>query len=296
MESKDTEKENTEQAVLFTQVTRKQTIRQTCGRGHWSVEGSLTISRYQSRSLLVDDHLKVIYCVVPKVACTNMKNVLVNLSRQQWGPGDVLRNTSIDVHNPTKLAAIGLNYLHTYNAMESQQRLEDYYKFMFVRDPLERLLSAYLDKFVKKNKWTRYFHMNYGRFIIQTFRDNPSPESLANGSDVKFSEFVKFVIFQWRRKERPDNHWMPMVDLCHPCTLRYDFIGKFETLTRDSSFLLDKIFTNSTTFHFPQSRNSGGPTRKHSEEYYRNIPLQDMNALYKIYHEDFVLFGYDRSH
>ena len=40
---------------------------------------------------------------------------------------------------------------------------------LFVRDPMERVLSAYKDKFIKDNK---YFHQWYGRGIIKRYRPN----------------------------------------------------------------------------------------------------------------------------
>ena len=59
----------------------------------------------------------------------------------------------------------------------------NYFSFLTVRHPFERLLSAYRDKFFtlsessrERNKAEKFYHL-YGRKIIQNFRvDNTSVE------------------------------------------------------------------------------------------------------------------------
>ena len=49
--------------------------------------------------------------------------------------------------------------------------LDTYNKFMFVRHPFDRVLSAYKDKLEKKDKESRYdFHREVGRRIIKKYR------------------------------------------------------------------------------------------------------------------------------
>jgi Sulfotransferase family len=82
--------------------------------------------------------------------------------------------------------------LYSFSPVDIQNRLQTYFKFMFVRDPLDRLLSAYYDKFVRING--TYFTERYGRRIITKYRRNATEESLAFGHDVRLDEFVKYLI------------------------------------------------------------------------------------------------------
>ena len=93
---------------------------------------------------LVDDRLRYIYCKVEKVACTTWKRTLLwltgNFTSQQAANLDFFR-----VHNKQFLYSY-LRPLSAYTSQEIRDRLDSYFKFMFVRDPLERLVSAFRDK------------------------------------------------------------------------------------------------------------------------------------------------------
>ena len=56
---------------------------------------------------------------------------------------------------------------------------------------MERLLSAYKDKFVKDNEC---YHPVYDRDIIKRYRPNATMEALERGSAVTFPEFTKYAI------------------------------------------------------------------------------------------------------
>ena len=86
----------------------------------------------------VSDERRYVYCATPKVACTSWKHCLLeltgkNLSRLKW------------IHNVWETDKILKRAVH-YGSNQKRQLLKKYYKFMFVRDPLERLVSAFRDK------------------------------------------------------------------------------------------------------------------------------------------------------
>ena len=113
----------------------------------------------------------------------------------------------------------------SYSEEELRSRLKEYAKFMFVRHPMERLVSAYRDKFVNNNRsQEKWFFSRYGRKIIKRYRANATRESFAKGHDVTFAEFVQYVIDLPRSNHHImfDNHWRPMHDLCFPCAIQYD--------------------------------------------------------------------------
>ena len=243
-------------------------------------------------NLLVDDHHKTMYCVIPKVACTNWKRALVRMSgRVNVTNDEVLR--TIDVHDEMLLSQMGLRYLNTYPLEEIRKRMDSYFKFMFVRHPLERLLSAYRDKFIPHNKWTEHFQLKYGRRIVKTHRRNPTIESLQEGHDVTFPEFVRYVISSQFAGKTTNPHWSSFYDLCHPCSIKYDFIGRFESFNIDAPFLLGKLSGSSCPPSFPNMKPTGASTRQVMLDYYNQIPRADISKLVQVFLPDFVMFGYD---
>ena len=243
-------------------------------------------------NLLVDDKHRIMYCVIPKVACTNWKRAFVRLSgRLNETSEGALRLLS--VHDDVFLSQIGLRYLNTYPLAEIRKRMAEYYKFMFVRHPLERLLSAYRDKFTVHNKWTEHFQRRYGRKIVRTLRRNPSNDSLSKGNDVTFAEFVKYVTRRALSGKALNPHWSSYYDLCHPCSIKYDFVGRFESFERDSSFILGRLSKDKCPLPLPTIKPAGGGTRSVMLEYYKSIPRKDIDRLVHAYIPDFRLFGYD---
>ncbi len=86
------------------------------------------------------------FCGVPKAATTLIKRIFLKASFDRYKdvPLDEIRD------GPTgKLSTThgqDLKYLHEYPVEQRKGIIRDYFKFMIVRPPLERLLSAYRDK------------------------------------------------------------------------------------------------------------------------------------------------------
>ncbi|XP_060555701.1 carbohydrate sulfotransferase 11-like [Ruditapes philippinarum] len=111
--------------------------------------------------------------------------------------------------------------------------IRNVYKFLFVREPYGRLFSTYSNKFYfPKGNWHPI-----GTTIARTFRENPSNDSLKFGHDVKFSEFIRFVVEEFEVGHKMDVHIRPMAATCDPCRYDFDFIGKLETMSSDFAYL-----------------------------------------------------------
>ena len=102
--------------------------------------------------------------------------------------------------------------------------------FMFSRDPYSRLLSGYLDKIYSANP-------TYWKILGGSIRSNKRTNCYHN---VTFLEYVEYAIRMEKiQTENKDPHPAAMYDLCKPCIIDYDFIGKMETFKADVSFLLN---------------------------------------------------------
>lgn len=240
---------------------------------------------------IVDDTKKILYCFIPKVACSNWKRVMFVLKKGK--PYD--DPSSIDrfsIHHVGKLI-----YLKQFNSAERERRLMEYTKFMFVRDPFVRLVSAYRDKFVQEER-NEYFYTNYFKYIIKTFGNQSDPpktmkEANALGLLPSFSDFIKYLLHpQTERMEPFEPHWRQMHRLCQPCRVKYDFVGHLETLQEDAQELL-KSLKLENDIKFP-SFYQNKTTYDSIMNWFKTVPLKDRRRLYNVYQGDFKLFGYSR--
>ncbi|XP_035217032.1 carbohydrate sulfotransferase 11-like isoform X2 [Stegodyphus dumicola] len=221
------------------------------------------------------------------VACTNWKRVLLSLRNSETK--DPLSISGNETHQANAFQTLNL-----YSPDEIQQKLRHYWKFFFVRHPYERILSAYRNKL--EESYVDYFRTRFGTEIIKKFRVNPSEESLEKGHDVRFVEFIQYItslkVDDW--KKAFNEHWRPIFDLCFPCHVNYDFVGKYETLESDAKYILEKTGI-SKYVQFPDRLQSykKTPTRNVMQTYYRNISTELHRKLFEIYKEDFTLFEYE---
>ncbi|XP_035237991.1 carbohydrate sulfotransferase 11-like [Anguilla anguilla] len=236
------------------------------------------------KHLIVDDQHRLLYCYVPKVACTNWKRVLMVLTGG-GRYGDPLQIPAHEAHVPGRLRS-----LSEYSTAEINRRLRTYLKFVFVREPLERLVSAYRNKFTRS--YNTAFHKRYGTKIVRRHRADPRPEALDRGDDVSFREFVYYLVDPRTQREEPFNeHWERVHALCHPCLIHYDLVGKYETLEQDSSYVL-RLAGAEPEVRFPASGKSARTTGDMAAKFFDDISPFYQRKLYNLYRMDFLLFNY----
>lgn len=257
------------------QIARQEQILRICD--NFQNVSSLNYSELDH--VLVDHGHKLLYCYVPKVACTNWKRVFMMLTGRS--------NVSNLVDIPATLAhnensTISLSELPQTDASHC---LDDYLNFLMVRHPFERLLSAYRNKFEDSHPSAKYFQERYGRYIIKKYRKHAAEHDLKTGCNVSFREFVQYLINEGLTNE----HWKSIFELCRPCSVNYTFIGKYEKFEEDSQALLDMV--GAPYLVFPHTRSGG--TSDVLRKYYQQLSLGEIERLYRLYEFDFKMFGYD---
>ncbi|XP_028176311.1 carbohydrate sulfotransferase 11 [Ostrinia furnacalis] len=210
-------------------LARQELIQESCQRfsPRWTLEN---LPDNQFEHILVDETHKLLYCYVPKVACTNWKRILMILTGK-WNDTDVLNIPASLAHSPGMF-----RNLSSVPKPERDYMLDSYHKMIIVRNPFERLLSAYRNKLEGDLPSARYFQDRVGRRIIKAFRENPSNESLELGHDVTFREFALFLTNKSEELTDVANneHWQPITSLCHPCLIKYTLVGKEICLVLDT--------------------------------------------------------------
>ena len=113
---------------------------------------------------------------------------------------------------------------------------------IIVREPMDRLVSAWKDKINRRTGTDRQFYYRkytmpiLQRFLAKNFIEDPefmdkntcsNKQELAwdQGCRVPFKDFIKWIA---SGNQAADEHWTPAVQLCVACRAGYDFIGHAE--------------------------------------------------------------------
>lgn len=236
-------------------------------------------------NVYVEERSRLLYCSVPKVGCSNWKRVLMVLAGNAASAPDITHQTA---HQANKLRR-----LSTYNRTEIEHRLNTYTKVVFTREPLQRLVAAFRDKFQNPEK---YFHGFFGRAIIRKYRPNAKSNDLRTGDGVTFKEFVQYLLDE-RRPVGLDIHWLPVDELCSPCLLHYNLLGKMETVKEDADFVLRSIMApGNVTYPDFKDRNPQDErtSMNITQQYFAQLSPNQRQKVYDFYRMDYLMFNYPK--
>ncbi|XP_059337500.1 carbohydrate sulfotransferase 8 isoform X1 [Ammospiza nelsoni] len=262
---------------------RKRIMRETCSK--YKSNNRRIITPYHVSRIFVEDKYRVLYCEVPKAGCSNWKRVLMVLNGLASSTKDIQHNT---VHYGNYLKRLdGFDHKGIYH------RLSTYTKMLFIREPFEKLVSAFRDKFEHPNN---YYHPVFGKAIIARYRVNATKEALRTGSGVKFKEFIQYLL-DVHRPVGMDIHWDHVNRLCSPCLIDYDFVGKFESMEEDANFFLHLIGApQNLTFPKFKDRHSDEErtTTKITQQYFAQLSPSQRQQSYDFYYMDYLMFNYSK--
>ncbi|XP_071808243.1 carbohydrate sulfotransferase 11-like isoform X2 [Asterias amurensis] len=254
---------------------RKEAVHKACME-HFNIslksERSLAANPSKLRPLIVNDDHHFIYSIVYKVGSSNWERVLV----EDLGGFKNVPNQKLYSHK-------ALHWIRRYNSTQIESRLNSYKIFIFVRNPLARILSAYRDKFVdhRNSVFTRM-----GQNIIMLYRDHNQVTS----GNVTFTEFVKYLVDSPAHRSNP--HWKPIFNQNFPCEINFDFIGKLEEASDDIPYVLKSLQIDHLV-KYKQGQPKKTPEKNLLAMYYSQLPQELLQKLCAIYKADFVIFGYD---
>jgi len=241
-----------------------------------------------------DDQMDYVYCLVGKAACTNVRRTLIMLTGKLSNFQHTEQLPKRIVYKPKKSDKY-IGRLHQVPPEYRDWRFKDsrYFTFMFVREPLERLVSAYRHKVVDAPI------PNVHKQIVQQYRPHDYNASVKR-YNVTFAEFVHYVLDERAAGKVLDRHWTPQNELCRVCRLRWDFIGHFETLLGDADYVVSKLKSRimdveqhrqvvNITFPADSGHQKSGDFL---QQMYANVPAAHVKALYQLYADDYALFGF----
>ena len=193
---------------------------------------------YYERGYLINQDHHFIYCPIPKVACSSFKKFMVSLS---------------DLENKETILSLPQSLFHSYIShtltLSSNQSCKDaigmlkgsqYFKFAFVRNPWERLTSAYLNKFVSPIRH-KQSNLPLAKEVIENiYRLNDLTVNYEES--ITFKQFVEYISVT--DDQDLDGHWQPQYLFLGDT--QFDFIGRFENLEKDFAYLQQKLGLSSS--------------------------------------------------
>lgn len=251
----------------------------------------VSISKFVLDRIFVCDKHKILFCQTPKVGNTQWKKVLIVLNGAFPTVEEIPENL---VHDHEKN---GLPRLSSLTPQEITHRLRSYFKFFIVRDPFERLISAFKDKFVKNPRFEPWYKHDIAPAIIRKYRKSHRNIDHAV-SGLHFEDFVRYLgdVEGRRRMDRQFGehiiHWVTYAELCAPCEIHYSVVGHHETLERDAPHILKAAGIEQLVSYPAIPPGITRYNRTKVEHYFSGISKRDIRRLYARYKGDFNLFGY----
>lgn len=260
---------------------RRKTVEEFCAQQPQT--GKDIISEIQMNSyswnILVIESLYLLIDLVPKCTTSSMKVKIYEILM-----GSVNYNVGIP-----ELEGIGVQHLNAYSREDIDYILKHYLKLVVVRNPLDRILSAYMDKienpkesYFARTSWyiaknVRYWPKLFG------YHGTPGGEKGSNWWP-SFNEFVTYITGGLLK----DEHWSSMVEISMPCQVNYTFIAHVETFKQDMDCVWGRIHNVSTWFPWENANNASLQTLK----YYKNMTKDLISKFVTYFAEDFEAFGY----
>ena len=238
---------------------------------------------------ICDHHTIAIF----QVGCTNMRRFLFAL--QGLIPQESIKWSNVSERKYLTPMIKIASFLNTSLTDEQRiHRMMTYYKFIFVRNPLERLLSAFLNKMADPLdfhiKWDTF--ENHKKDILRNYR----PQDLKRWSQcrgnftlkVTFIEYIRWVIDS--DSALLNEHFAPIINDAYPCQIRYHFYGNFKMYSSDMAQIMRKLNVSTEYFWDQSEHKPGHETKDYLQYYYSQLSEELKQRLLEDFHQEFDFY------
>lgn len=181
--------------------------------------------------------------------------------------------------------------MHSFRNLTREEaiyKLENYYKFSIVRNPLERLLSGYRNKLESSLdvNHRKIFPDRLKAYILNLYDRKRLEKWIAakNYSEPIYPDFTQFIQFMTQFSLSSYNeHFMPFLHLCYPCAIDYDVMLNFKSLNYDMYGLMEYLGVPES--YYPTAgAHMNDLTSSHLEEYFGTLPSRIKTTLFNKLH------------
>ena len=269
-------------AAAAMQRQRQRHLLSVCRR---ELDDELPESNEFEKRYLIDPQHQLLYCQVSKAACTSWSYLLyeANLGYRPYVKGQQVHSKEI-----RRSASVFLKH-------KLDLRLHGHFtKFLIMRHPLSRLLSAYRN-IVEYNGGP-----GPGRRVVKII----TSRYRTTRKQLTLAQFIEFVTSTSddgvKQRVTFDRHWTSYARACELCAIEYDYMIYFENMEVESGPILRQLGWPEDYFVKADRVNSYDDVknatvlpfapRKLSE--YENINKTLLAKLIAHYELDMKLFGY----
>jgi hypothetical protein len=242
----------------------------------------------------VDDRHKLIYCSIGKSGSTTFASYLWHLNVPNAG-NDRAHNTA-EFRNRT-----GIRFMRELSTTERKRVIKEYFKFLVVRHPFDRLVSAWENLLSKPN----LSHVITGSVqnVINQYVKQVNSSRKQDFDQTKetltFQQFLQLISDKRTNSDFTNVHWASYAYNCQPCHVHYDHVFRLETLPRDINTLYNYLRGVNGSREIPiiahanNNRKIEPSTKlKAISKVYKNISQTIKQGLQSVYSRDMTLFGY----
>lgn len=205
---------------------------------------------------------------LPYIYLNNFKCACSTIRGSLWSAEHALGYTTIPPGDPHQLTLSPFT-----DDLSRFERKQGDFVFTFVRNPFTRVLSAYLDKIVRREAGV------VGPLLRRHGLDRPP---------ASFAAFLELVAEE--APEEMDLHWRPQTLAVGYGVVPFDFIGSFETLNEDLPFVMQRIFGREVALQAHRGHRTDAQNLIE-----RHFGPRQIELVQHLYAADFVNFGYDPS-
>lgn len=218
---------------------------------------------------------RYLYIENAKAACTTTKYNLSLIEFHGTGLGGGIQSGVLDNIHANVIGTPFIKPFQLPNQFFDKILNDDsYIRFTFVRNPFTRILSAYLDKIVRR--------LPEAKEIYQTL-------NRTDNEDIAFVDFLRAIHIRTKAKQPIDKHWRPQSIQC-PEYCRLNQIGRIENFDNDFRRIMKSIGFTIRKIHRVDSHATNASS--HISNLYTD---ECINLVVEIYHQDFELFGYKKE-
>jgi len=214
--------------------------------------------------MIINTHKKFIHISIPRTASSCLNRALDN-----------------NVHPEPKE-----HHCTIKEVLQSRPELSNFYKFTFVRNPFDRLVSIYFE--FRKNRGRKYSgKITHNKDLLSEF-------DISSSDKENFKNFCNNLKFSpWRE----DLFFKPQFEYINiDGENKMDYIGKFENLDTDWENIKNKINMPDT---FLAKNAKGEPTgfiRGSTHPHYKEMySPKEIKAVEELYAKDLKYFNYSFS-